>query len=219
MGFHFHFWNLLLACVPSACIIMYFGSVKRETDIPWVNNNAGLAQRIQNLEMASFGEVVDESPEADAKRRAELLQAGTRVRSQAVAAAAARAGQVGVGAAAASGEDDDDEYEDAETQEVISDLMSRVQRLEQMLSDALRQLKTSTVGGGDEASGDAGTGGASDASSTATAGAGHGADAGASASAGSGVGPAPQAVASPGAVEGVAVVVGSPDASQPEGSA
>lgn len=145
MGFHFHFWNLLLACVPSACIIMYFGSVKRETDIPWVNNNAGLAARIKNLEEASFGEAVDESPEADVKRREELLQAGKRVRRQ----EAALAGPIVLvdEGGAHSGDDDDDEYEDAETQEVVSDLMARVQKLEKALSDALQQLKASATGG------------------------------------------------------------------------
>jgi len=70
MGFHWHAWNFVLACLPAAGIVWAFGGLERETSIPWVNNNRGLSERIEQLEKASFGKALSDAPEAREERDA-----------------------------------------------------------------------------------------------------------------------------------------------------
>ena len=161
MGWHWHFWNLLLAVTPAACITWYFGGVSRDLTVPWVNNNRGLTERIENLERANFGEAIDESPEADARRRQELMQAGS---------AAGELPASGIIVAPAGRNDDDDEYEyvdDDEHAAVVASLMDRVAALEAKLTAALAATTSAVATGTAVESGTAAASGTAVASGTA----------------------------------------------------
>ena len=66
IGFHWHFWHVVLACVPGALVALFASRVEPDTTLKWTMNNMSLQGRIDELEQAML-DMRDRDPGVAAK--------------------------------------------------------------------------------------------------------------------------------------------------------